>query len=217
VFTGIVERTAVVRVARAGAGAGGLRLGIAVEPDARWPRWRGIELGESIAIDGVCLTVAAFENRDGGGVAEFDAVPETLATTTIGARAPGDRVNVERALRAGDSFGGHYVTGHVDGQGVVSAREPDGEQVLFTITAPATLVRQMLPKGSITVDGVSLTLVDVDRSAGCFTFAAIPHTLERTTLGERAVGAAVNLETDAFGKWVLHALDASGLGGGALP
>jgi riboflavin synthase len=133
-------------------------------------------------------------------------VPETLEKTTLGRLHPGDVVNIERSLRVGDSFGGHYVTGHVDGVSTVAMREVQGDQVLFRISAAQALIRQMLPKGSIAVDGVSLTLVDVDPTANAFSFAAIPHTLARTTLGAAAPGTLVNIETDAFGKWVLHAL-----------
>lgn len=203
-FTGIVERTA--EVSSADRDRNGLRLGVTVSPDARLPIWRAVELGESIAIDGACLTAVAFRTDDEVSTVEFEVVPETLEKTTLGDLDAGDRVNIERSLRVGDMFGGHYVTGHIDGTGVVTSREVEGDQVLFTVTAPPELVRQMLPKGSIAVDGISLTLIDVDRDDFHFTFAAIPHTLERTSLDARVAGSRVNLETDAFGKWVLHGL-----------
>ncbi len=203
-FTGIVERTgSVLRVTGA---EGNGRLVVRVTEESALPPWRPVELGASIAVDGVCLTVVKFEKRAGGGDVAFDVVPETLAKTTLGDLAPGCPVNLERSLSAGDSFGGHYVTGHVDGVGEVRARRREGGQFLFEISAPEGLVSQILAKGSIAVDGISLTVIDVDRSAGAFSFAAIPHTLERTSLGRRQPGHRVNLETDAFGKWVLHSL-----------
>ena len=207
-FTGIVERTAEVHLADRD--ANGLRLGLQVSTEANLPDWRPVEIGESIAVDGACLTTVAGSTDTDASTVEFDVVPETLEKTSLGSLAVGERVNIERSLRVGDPFGGHYVTGHVDGTGTVESREIDGDQVLFTIAAPRALLRQMLAKGSIAVDGISLTLIDVEPDAGCFTFAAIPHTLERTTLGAREAGSRVNLETDAFGKWVLH-----GLAGGA--
>ncbi len=203
-FTGIVERTAsVLRIANLG---GNRRLVVRVEEAPALPNWAPVEFGESIAVDGVCLTVVEIQERPRGGDVAFDVVPETLAKTTLGELVPGSSVNIERSLAVGDSFGGHYVTGHVDGIGSVRTRRPEGGQVLFEIAAPDALVSQILPKGSISVDGISLTVIDVDRSESWFSFAAIPHTLERTSLGRREPGSRVNLETDAFGKWVLHSL-----------
>jgi riboflavin synthase len=201
-FTGIIERTARVvlaedrpgsRLIRIATGSGGL--------DAR-----PIEIGESIALNGACLTVV--RSRSGGGQLDldFETVPETLGLTTLGTLAVGDEVNLERSLAAGDLLGGHFVSGHVDGIGTVRARRPEGDQVLFEIDVPGDLLRQVIRKGSVAVDGVSLTVVGVDRREGWFSFAAIPHTLERTCLKARTVGSRVNLETDVFGKWVLHAV-----------
>jgi riboflavin synthase alpha subunit len=214
VFTGIVERTAIVSSAERG--PQGLRLAIEVAELRDLPPWRPVALGESVAVDGVCLTAVESTCRiagggdggGGGGEVAFDVVPETLAKTTLGELRRGDLVNVERSLRAGDVFGGHYVSGHVDGTGVVEERRAEGGQVVFVVQAPVGLIRQMLPKGSVAVDGISLTLVDVDRAAARFSFAAVPHTLARTKLGSRQVGARVNIETDAFGKWVLAGLEA---------
>jgi riboflavin synthase alpha subunit len=166
-----------------------------------------VALGESIAVSGVCLTAVAHRDLGGGAEVVFEAVPETLSKTTLGRLRAGDAVNLERSLAVGDRLGGHYVTGHVDGTGTIRARRREGDQVLFEVAAPAELLRQVIPKGSVAIDGISLTVIDVNRHAGYFSFAAIPHTLERTTLGNRRLGAAVNLETDAFGKWVLHALE----------
>jgi riboflavin synthase len=212
-FTGIVERTA--RVLAVEDRPGGRRLTLRIEEAAGLPPWRPAIAGESIAVSGVCLTAAGVRSTAGGAEVAFDVIPETLARTTLGELAEGDIVNLERSLRVGDSFGGHYVTGHVDGTGRVRARRAEGDQLLFEIAAPADLLRCVIPKGSIAVDGISLTVIDVSRGEGWFSFAAIPHTLERTALRERRPGSSVNLETDAFGKWVLHVLEQSGAAGGA--
>jgi riboflavin synthase len=149
-------------------------------------------IGDSVAIDGVCLTVV----ETGDGRLSFDVVPETLARV----KAFGDRVNVEPALRAGDPLGGHQVQGHVDGVGRVVSVVPAGEGVRARIEPPPELLRYCVEKGSITVDGVSLTIAAVD-DAG-FEVALIPHTLEVTTLSELAPGGAVNLESDVLAKYV---------------
>ncbi len=199
-FTGIVERVAPLADLRET--GGGRRLTLVFEGKSNSDPWRPVALGESIALNGVCLTVSSFDDRR----VSFDAVEETLEKSTLGGLRAGDPVNVERALRVGDSLGGHYVTGHIDGTGKVAAREPGGDQVLFKVTAPDALLCQMIPKGSIAVDGISLTLVDVERDGGWFSFAVIPHTLQQTTLGRTTTGTVVNLETDALGKWVLRAV-----------
>lgn len=203
-FTGIVERTAVV--AGAENTGGSLALKIEVEADASLPPWRPVALGESIGVNGACLTAIAFDNGAGEGVVSFEVVPESLEKTTLGGVKPGDSVNIERSLRVGDSFGGHYVTGHVDGTGLIAGIESQGGQELFRVTTLPSLIEQMLDKGSVSVDGVSLTIVEVCREEHWFSFAAIPHTMERTILGQAVVGSAVNIETDAFGKWALHGL-----------
>jgi riboflavin synthase len=145
--------------------------------------------GDSVSVDGVCLTVL-----DSSRLA-FDVVPETLSRSTLGGLKPGDRVNIEPALRAGEPLGGHYVQGHVDGVGQVRGT---GEPVW--VDTPPELLRYFVEKGSVTVDGVSLTVAAVD-DAG-FAVALIPHTLEVTTLGELEPGAAVNLEVDVLAKYV---------------
>lgn len=152
--------------------------------------------GASIAVNGCCLTVVAIK----GDLLSFDAGSETLSRTNLGSLKPGDRVNLETALRLGDEVGGHLVSGHIDGLGAVDAREDDGEWTKMWFRAPADLMRQMASKGSIAVDGVSLTLVDVTNDR--FSVALIPHTLAATTLGLRNVGDAVNLETDLLAKYV---------------
>lgn len=153
-------------------------------------------LGASIAINGCCLTVT----RRTGDQLAFDAGEETLRRTNLGELRPGSRVNLERALQVGQRLGGHYVTGHVDGLGSVRSRLDDGNWSTIWFDAPENLTRQMASKGSITVDGVSLTLVDVARDG--FSVALVPHTLAVTTLGARRVGDRVNLETDVLAKYI---------------
>jgi riboflavin synthase len=153
-------------------------------------------IGDSVAIDGCCLTVVA----GGGGALEFDAVAETLRRTTLGSLRPGDRVNVEAAMRMGDRLGGHWVQGHVDGVGTVTAVEPDGDGVAVTFAAPAAILRTTIEKGSMCVAGVSLTVTACDDET--FAVALIPHTRAVTTLGRLAPGARVNLEADLVGKYV---------------
>jgi riboflavin synthase len=150
------------------------------------------EVGDSVALDGVCLTVVEAAN----GRLAFDVVPETLAR----ARPFGEHVNVEPALRAGDSLGGHYVQGHVDGVGVVRGVEQDGPDVRVFVEAPSEILRYCVEKGSITVDGVSLTIAGVE--ADGFEVALVPHTLAATTLGRVRPGEQVNLEVDVLAKYV---------------
>jgi riboflavin synthase len=199
-FTGIVERRATTIEVRTT--TGGKRLAFEVECGGGLGPWAEAEPGESIAVSGVCLTVV----EAAGTRLAFEAVPETLGRTRLGRLSAGDPANVERSLRVGDRFGGHYVTGHVDGVGTVRETSRQGDQVLFRIGAAPSLLAEVIVKGSVAVDGVSLTVVEVSRAAGWFSFAAIPHTLAVTTLGGMRAGDAVNLETDAFGKWVLHGL-----------
>lgn len=190
-FTGIVEELGSV-VARDG---GRIRLSCReVLADAT--------LGASIAVNGCCLTVVAFDSPTSDGAAagagwgwwEADLSDETLARTCLGALQPGDPVNLERPVRLADRLGGHLVQGHVDAVGTVAATPPD-----LAVLAPASVLRYLVPKGSVTVDGVSLTVVDVldDR----FTVAVIPHTAAVTTLGHKAPGAPVNLEVDVLAKY----------------
>jgi riboflavin synthase alpha subunit len=152
------------------------------------------ESGDSVAVEGVCLTVL-----DGSRLA-FDVVPETLSRTTLGGLRPGDRVNIEPALRVGEPLGGHHVQGHVDGIGHVRSI---GEPVW--VDASTELLRYCIEKGSITVDGVSLTIAALDDSG--FAVALIPHTLEATTLGELQPGDPVNLEADVLAKYVERLLE----------
>lgn len=203
-FTGIVERTARVestRVVREGR-----RLTVEVDRAPERPAWRPVEAGESIAVSGVCLTVTDLHGDPSRGILSFDAVPETVEKSTLGEKRSGDVVNIERSLRVGDLLGGHYVTGHIDGVGRVVSRKTQGQQELLEIGAPAELLSRVIPKGSIALDGISLTVVDVDRGGGWLSVAIIPFTLGWTTLGQTREGARINIETDAFGKWVLHAV-----------
>ncbi len=201
-FTGIVERKGRVIAARDRAGGRELTIAPAEGGDAK--PWRPAALGESISVSGVCLTVSRVAR--GGREVTFDAVPETLSRTTLGKVRPGHHVNLERSLAVGDSLGGHFVTGHVDAVGTVVERREEGTQVLFRIGAPPAAIASMFPKGSVAVDGISLTVIDVDAATGSFTFAVIPHTLDVTTLGERRARDEVNVEGDALGKWVMHGL-----------
>ena len=153
-------------------------------------------LGDSVCISGCCLSVVRLD----GDRLEFQLGPETLARTTLGGLAAGGRVNLERSLRLSDRLGGHLVTGHVDGVGRLAHRRDEGEWTTCRFAAAPALLAQMASKGSVAIDGVSLTIVDVD--SGGFGVALIPHTLGGTTLGGLAVGDAVNLETDLVFKYV---------------
>lgn len=188
-FTGLVEVAG--RVTLRDERPPGLRLAVAAGPIAADAR-----LGDSISISGCCLTVVGIEDD----ALHFDLGEETLSRTTLGRIAVGGRVNLERSLRVGSELGGHFVTGHVDGLGHLQRREDSGEWSKMWFMAPPLLLKQMASKGSIAVEGVSLTLVDVDQQT--FSVALIPHTLEVTTLGALAVGDAVNLETDVLAKYV---------------
>ncbi|MDX6452643.1 MAG: riboflavin synthase [Gaiellaceae bacterium] len=164
---------------------------------------RGVQLGDSVAIDGVCLTVVA----SNGATLSFDAVPETLSRTALGTLDQGSRVNLEPALRAGEALGGHYVQGHVDGVGAVQSVAPEGEGRRVRFEAPAELLRYIVEKGSIAVQGTSLTVAAVDETG--FEVALIPHTLQATTLGALTPEQPVNLETDVLAKYVEKLLPAS--------
>ena len=159
-------------------------------------------IGDSIAVAGVCLTVVANED----GRLAFDAVPETLSRTALGSLEPGDTVNVEPSLRVGDPLGGHVVQGHVDAVGRVRSATPEGDGRRIWFDAPETVVRYCIEKGSIAVDGVSLTVAAFDDDG--FEVALIPHTLAVTTLGRLEPGDEVNLEADVLGKVVERLLAA---------
>lgn len=155
-----------------------------------------IVMGESIAVNGVCLTVVDFS----GGTFTADVSPESLARTNLGSLGTGDRVNLERALRLSDRLGGHIVSGHVDALGVVAQRRQDQNAVRFTIEMPRPQLRYLVEKGSVTVDGISLTVNTVAENA--FGVSVIPHSLAKTTLQWCEPGTRVNIETDILGKYV---------------
>lgn len=201
-FSGLVAAIATARgVTRRG---GGARLELACELGGE-----PLRTGESIAVDGACLTVAAL--TPGGFAADLS--PETLARTTLGRLRAGQRVNVERALRVGDRLGGHLVQGHVDATARVLAAQPAGEFVTLRVALPAALAPEVAGKGSIAVDGVSLTVAAL--GDGWFEVALVPATITGTTLGSRRPGDEVNLETDVLAKYVRRALGADG--GAATP
>ena len=188
-FTGIVETMGtVVRVLRRG---GGARL------EVRSPEvTNDVKTGDSVAVNGSCVTVTGrFEDTFA-----CDLVPETLARTNLGTLQPGELVNLERPLRASSRLDGHIVQGHVDVVGTIRSRRRVGAQELLEVTVPFELTRYLAPKGSVSVDGVSLTIVDVNKDR--FRVALIPHTMETTTLGRKIQGDAVNVEVDVISKYV---------------
>jgi riboflavin synthase len=197
-FTGIVS--AVGRVVAVHAAGSARRLTI----DAGAQATAGLRVGDSVAVSGVCLTLSAVD----GGRFDADLSGETLARTTLGASVPGSAVNLEAALAAGAALGGHLVTGHVDGVASVrECREADGT-VQATVEAPAALARFIAEKGSVTLDGVSLT---VGRVAGrSFEVTLVPHTRSVTTLGDLAAGSRLNLEVDLIARYLDRLLDARG-------
>lgn len=192
-FTGLVEMMAPVAEVRPA--PPGCRIVVAAPAIAA-----EAALGDSIALNGCCLTVVEIAD----GRLAFDAGPETLSRTNLGELAAGGSVNLERSLRVGDRLGGHFVTGHVDAVGSLARRDDLGDWSNLWFNAPAELIRQMASKGSIAVDGVSLTLVDVE--ADRFSVQLIPHTLAVTTLGALRVNSRVNLETDLLAKYAQRQL-----------
>lgn len=165
------------------------------------PIAEGVKLGDSIAVSGACLTVTQLA----GTRLRFEAIPETLEVTRLGGLAVGDAVNLERAMGAAARFDGHIVQGHVDGMGQVRRMDRDGNDVELHIQCDPELAAQLVDKGSVTIDGVSLTVVQVVEDG--FHVALIPHTLEVTTLSKLVAGSPVNLEVDVFGKYVKQYLD----------
>jgi riboflavin synthase len=188
-FTGLIEEKG--KIVRAATSAGGLRLSIEAPKIAA-----EVAIGDSVSVNGVCLTIVAVRPP----VLEFDAVRETVERSTVGMLRSGDGVNLERALRVGDRLGGHMVQGHVDGIGVISEIRSLGSEMLFRFDAPPEIMRCVVEKGSIAVDGISLTVAEVGPS--WFRTAMIPHTLASTTLGKKSAGDTANLETDIIGKYV---------------
>jgi len=194
VFTGLIEAVCTVESIRQIAGAMRLTIDLAVLAG-------GIKVGDSIAINGVCLTIAEL-NRT---LAVFDVSGETLTKSTLGKLKPKSFVNTERAVMAGGRFGGHFVQGHIDGTAAIKTINKQGQFANMEFTASAELLDQMVVKGSVAVDGVSLTIADINKSG--FGIAIIPKTLEQTTLARAKIGDTVNIETDIIVKAVKKQLD----------
>jgi len=188
-FTGLVEEMGTVRERVPSAAGARLVIGCQVVRD-------GLSIGDSVAVNGACLTVVEMTD-DAFAV---DCVEETLRRTSVGDRESGDSVNLERAMRVGDRLGGHIVQGHVDGTGTVRGITPEGDGVLMSVGCPDDVLRYVVEKGSVTIDGVSLTVAS--REPDGFTIALIPHTMQATTLNAGAVGRRVNLEADVVAKYV---------------
>ena len=190
-FTGLIE--SVYRVGSVISKAGGMRLAVNLG--------QAVKCGDSIAVNGVCLTVAGLK----GAVAEFDVSGETLSKTTLGNLKAGSLVNIERAMQTLDRFGGHFVQGHIDAIGKVKKIEKKGEFWIYTFEVPKEILDYIIPKGSIAVDGVSLTIVDIQEQS--FTVAIIPVTFEKTIFKNYKAGDSVNIETDVICRVVKKQLD----------
>lgn len=188
-FTGIIEHLASVKNLSLKAGGGELFLDFS-------GFYNDLTLGESIAINGTCLTIREIS----GKVVSFDVSGETLKKTTLGKFRSSENVNIERALRVGDRLGGHFVTGHVDGIGTVKGKKQSTDQCTMSFSVEKRLADMMIEKGSVAIDGISLTIVDL--ADGAFSVALIPYTLTSTTLGFKKVGDPVNIEIDMMGKWI---------------
>ena len=196
-FTGIVEELGTIRSIQRGAHSAVLSIGASLVLS-------DLKIGDSVAVNGVCLTATS---RDAGGFTA-DVMHETLNRSSLGALTVGSRVNLERAMAADGRFGGHIVSGHIDGTGTITAIRPDDNAVWYTVAASPELLRYIVEKGSITIDGISLTVAAV--AADGFSISAIPHTAAVTTLGKKQVGDTVNLETDIIGKYVEKLLRPTG-------
>ncbi len=192
-FTGICEECGSIRQITDTGGGRRLTIKAAVVLD-------GSKVGDSIAVDGICLTATSL----GKDFFTADVSEETLRYTVLGQRRPGDFVNLERALRVGDRLGGHIVSGHVDGTGVVKRIERDGDSFLYTFTSDDEILGRIIKKGSVTVNGISLTVAELTDDD--FSIEVIPHTLSVTNIGKLKPGDTVNLENDMIGKYVEHFL-----------
>jgi riboflavin synthase len=199
-FTGIIENLATVKKLSLKAGGAELFLDLS-------DFCKDIKLGESIAINGACLTVKEIS----GTVVSFDVSGETLTKTTLGKLRNAEKVNIERALRVGDRLGGHFVTGHIDGVGVIKEKKQHADQCTMSFSVEKRFTGMMIEKGSVSIDGISLTIVDVVDSV--FSVALIPYTLTSTTLGHKKTGDQVNIEIDMMGKWVKKILKKENDGG----
>jgi riboflavin synthase len=194
-FTGIVEETGTIE--RIKPSAKSIELVVKAKTSAR-----GLKLGDSVAVNGCCLTVVKLSpaKKGGGKLVHFDLLQETWNRTSLNNAKVGSLVNLERALAVGERLGGHFVTGHIDGTGKIIRWERAGQDHVLEIEAPADVMRYIIFKGSIAVDGISLTVAKVARKS--FRIWIIPHTFEVTVLSERSVGDLVNLEADMLGKYV---------------
>jgi riboflavin synthase len=199
-FTGIIEGLGTLKTVKPGNGA----MQLVIESDFELD---GTKLGDSIAVNGACLTVTRLQGRR----FHMDVSPETVEKTTFKGAKIGERVNLERALRLSDRLDGHLVSGHVDGVGHLSDRKSLANAILLTFDVAPELGHYMIRKGSVAVDGVSLTINDCD--ATHFQVSIIPHTAEITTVGRKAVGEGVNIETDMIGKYVERFVSGSGKSG----
>jgi len=202
-FTGLIEAIGIV--AEVMPSAAGSRLRVAASLDA------ALTPGDSLAVNGVCLTVVT---ASAGAGIDLDVSPVTARITTMGSAKPGTLLNLERSLTAGARFGGHFVQGHVDATGLLESIEPQGESYWLTVSYPPELARYLVKKGSVAVDGISLTVAEL--SDRWFAVQIIPFTWQHTNLHALTAGAPVNLESDILGKYVVRALEA-GLGGATAP
>ncbi len=196
-FTGIISSVGTITSQRP------TEAGRLIEVNSKWAT-PDFLLGESIAIDGACMTVVEFE----GSVFAVEVSPESLDKTTLGSRVVGDLVNLERAMSMGDRFGGHFVSGHVDDTGQLLSIEAVGSCLRMEFAMPAALCRYVIPKGSITIDGISLTVNGLDAANNRFDVMIVPHTQSETSLAQREPGDRVNLEVDMLGKYVERLLEA---------
>ncbi|MGC2425239.1 MAG: riboflavin synthase [Nitrospirota bacterium] len=195
-FTGIIEELGTVKAINKGRESATLEIGAEKVVE-------GLNLGDSVAVNGVCLTVIDFDNeqsrrKSNGFTAEVMA--ETLRKSNLGRLKSGDRVNLERAMRLGDRLGGHLVAGHVDATGTIKSTVREDIATVFTVEAPEDILRYVIEKGSVAIDGISLTVVDYDKKS--FRVSIIPHTASQTTLGFKKSGDTVNLEADMLAKFV---------------
>lgn len=191
-FTGIVQGTGRVREIAESGGRCALRMQVELGACAE-----GLQAGHSVAVNGVCLTVVELRKS----LCSFEMIQETLQHTSMGSLRAGDCVNIERSMRAGDRIEGHFVLGHVDGTGIIESIREEPGQVRLKIRVPPALSRHMVRKGSVAVDGISLTITETDGDA--FGVSLIPHTVQITNFGAKKAGDHVNIETDILGKYVL--------------
>ncbi|HRU97776.1 MAG TPA: riboflavin synthase [Ruminococcus sp.] len=188
-FTGIVEEKGTVRAVQRSGNSSFIRI------EAK-KVLEDVHLGDSIAVNGVCLTVTHFD----GTTFQADVMNETLERSSLGSLRAGSPVNLERAMAAGGRFGGHIVSGHIDGTGIISDVKNDGIAVWYTVSAPPEIMRYIVEKGSVAIDGISLTVAKVTDTS--FSVSVIPHTVEQTILSSKKNGDTVNLENDIIGKYV---------------